>query len=385
MKVAFVGFDFGEYCVRLAGGIAQSPATSVLLFLPKAEANPYMHLLSGSVEPRLFDKPRIRQVFKQLKMVFDLVRQIRAIKPDVIHVQLGHLWFNLLALPLLRRFPLVLTVHDSVIHVGDAATGKTPQWLYDRACYQARERIVHAPQVKELLVKRLGIPAETVHVIPYVIVGDVDDTVAQDVHEEPTVLFFGRIWPYKGLDYLIRAEPLITSKAPHTKIVIAGTGEDFDRYRRMMVNPDKFVVLNEYVSDEKRAELFRQASVVVLPYIEASQSFIISIAYRFGKPVVATTVGGLPQMVDNGRTGFLVPPRDVNALADAVVKLMQNDEMRRKFGENGKRKVNVECAPAAVGRQTRVVYRRAMNDSSPVRDHLIEKQPSSQSSSETFV
>jgi glycosyltransferase involved in cell wall biosynthesis len=385
MRVAFVGFDFGEYCIRLASGIAESPTTRVLMFLPKAEAKPYLHLLSSSVEPRLFDKPRIRHVFKQLKMVFDLVRRIRAFKPDVVHVQLGHLWFNLLALPLLRRFPLVLTVHDSVIHVGDASTGKTPQWVYDRACYRARERIVHAPQVKKLLVERLGIPAETVHVIPYVIVGDVDDTVAKDVQEKPTVLFFGRIWPYKGLDYLIRAEPLITSKAPQAKIVIAGTGEDFERYRQMMVNPGNFVVLNEYVSDEKRAELFRQASVVVLPYIEASQSFIISIAYRFGKPVVATTVGGLPEMVDDGRTGFLVAPRDVNALANAVVRLMQNDEMRRTFGENGMRKVNVECAPAAVGRQTRVVYRRAMNDSSPVRDHLIEKQPSSESPSETFV
>jgi glycosyltransferase involved in cell wall biosynthesis len=353
--------------------------------MPEEEASPYLHLLSASVERRIFDKPRIRQVFKQIRMVIGLVRQIRAFKPDVIHVQLGHLWFNLLGLPLLRRFPLVLTVHDSLIHVGDAATGKTPQWVYDRACHQARERIVHAPQVKESLIERLGIPADTVHVIPYVIVGDVDITVAEDVQEEPLVLFFGRIWPYKGLDYLIRAEPLITSKAPQTKIAIAGTGEDFDRYRRMMVNPDRFIVLNEYVSDEKRAELFRRASVVVLPYIEASQSFIISIAYRFGKPVVATTVGGLPEMVDHGKTGFLVPPRDVDALADAVVKLMQNEGLRKKFGENGMRKVNVECAPEVVGRQTRVVYRRAVNDSSPIREHALEKQPSSQSSSETFV
>jgi glycosyltransferase involved in cell wall biosynthesis len=208
----------------------------------------------------------------------------------------------------------------------------------------------------------------------------VDVTVGEDVKEEPQVLFFGRIWPYKGLDYLIRAEPLITSRAPQAKIVIAGTGEDFERYRRLMVNPDNFIVINEYVSDEKRAELFRRASVVVLPYIEASQSFIISIAYRFGKPVVATTVGGLPEMVDDGRTGFLVPPRNIDALADAVVQLMQDDGMRRKFGENGMQKVNVECAPEVVGRQTCVVYRRAMNDS-PIKEYGVGKQSSSASSS----
>jgi starch synthase len=377
MKIAFVAFDFGEYCVRLASGIAHSEGTSVLCLLDREEAQPYLHLLSPSVDLRLFNRPRLREPFKQIKMVFDLVRQIRAFKPDVIHLQLGHLWFNLLGLPFLRRYPLVLTVHDSLIHVGDASTAKTPQWVYDRACLQARERIVHAPQVKESLIKRLGIPADTVHVIPYVIVGDVDVTVGEDVPEEPLVLFFGRIWPYKGLEYLIRAEPLITAKAPQAKIVIAGTGEDFDRYRRMMVNPDKFTVFNEYISDEKRAELFRRASVVVLPYIEASQSFIISIAYRFGKPVVATTVGGLPEMVDDGRTGFLVPPRDVDALAEAVVCLMQNDEMRRKFGDNGMQKVNVECAPEVVGHMTRVVYRRAANDSPPARDYLLEKRSSS--------
>jgi glycosyltransferase involved in cell wall biosynthesis len=384
MKVAFVAFDFGEYCVRLASGIADAEDTRILLFLPKHEANPYLHLLSSSVDLCLFERPRFRQVFKQITMVIALVRQIRAFDPDVIHLQLGHLWFNLLGLPLLRRFPLVLTVHDSQIHVGDAATGKTPQWVYDRACNQARERIVHAPQVKESLVKRLGLPSDTVHVTPYAIVGDVEVTAALDVYEEPLILFFGRIWPYKGLEYLIRAEPLITSKAPQARIAIAGAGEDFARYRRMMVHSEHFEVHNEFVSDEKRDNLFRRASVVVLPYIEASQSHVISMAYRYKKPVVATRVGGLPEMVDDGKTGFLVAPRDVNALADAIVRLMQNEQMRRQFGENGLRKVNVECAPEIVGRKTRIVYRRAVNDASPITDRH-GKQQSSQSSSKTFV
>jgi glycosyltransferase involved in cell wall biosynthesis len=287
------------------------------------------------------------------------------------------MWFNLLGLPLLRGIPLVLTVHDSLIHVGDASSAKTPQWIYDLACFRARERIVHAPQVKELLTKRTGVPPETVHVIPYVIVGDVDISVGVDVEPQPEVLFFGRIWEYKGLEYLIKAEPMITAKVPQARIVIAGTGEDFARYRTMMVNPDHFIVHNEYVSDEKRAELFRRAAVVVLPYIEASQSFIISIAYRFGKPVVATTVGGLPEMVDHGRTGFLVPPRDPESLATAIVDLMRNDEMRQRFGENGTRKVNVECAPQVVGQQTVAVYRRALAARQPAsRDLVIDRSGS---------
>ena len=360
MKVAFVSFNFGEYCVRLASGIAQDQDTSILLFLPNREAEPYLHLLSNSVGLRSFDLPRGRQALQQVQMVIRLVRQIRDFNPDVLHLQLGHFWFNW-ALPLLGDCPLVMTVHDASRHPGDAETRKTPQWVYDRACCRARERIVHAPQVKDLLLQRLSIPSSTVHVIPHILIGDDTATVGENAQdEEPLVLFFGRIWEYKGLEYLIRAEPLITSRVPQAKIVIAGQGEKFDSYRRMMVHPERFIVHNDYVSDEKRAALFRRASLVVLPYIECSQSGVIPLAYRFGKPVVATTVGGLPDMVDDDRTGYLVPPRDATALAEAIIRLLQDKELRRQFGENGRRKVNVECAPELLGHKTRNVYRQAI-------------------------
>jgi glycosyltransferase involved in cell wall biosynthesis len=363
MKVAHVSFGgIGEYCVRLSNGIAQDQDTRILLFLPSNEAGSYLHLLSDSVELQLFDRARLRQPFKQVQMVTRLVGQIRHFNPDVIHIQGGHLWFNW-ALPMLRDRPLVLTVHDVSMHPGDAQALNTPQWVLDRASYRARERIVHAPQVKELLLQRLHIPSNTVHVIPHVLIGDeaMDGHMQEDEH---LILFFGRLWEYKGLEYLIRAEPLITSRVPNARIAIAGQGEDFDHYRRMMVHPERFIIYNEYVSDEKRAELFRRASVVVLPYIEASQSGVIPIAYRCGKPVVATTVGGLPDMVEHGRTGYLVPPRDAKALADAIVLLLQDKELRGQFGENGRRKVNAECAPEVVGHMTRVVYRHAVNDQS---------------------
>jgi starch synthase len=356
VKVAFISFDFGEYCVRLASGLAQY--ANILLFLPKHAAEPYSHLLDNSVGLRVFDIPRLRQPLQQVQMVAQLVRQIRDFGPDVIHLQAGHLWFNW-ALAMLGNFPVVTTVHDASRHVGDVESRKTPEWVLDHGYYRARERIVHSPQVKNLLLQRLGIPSKTVHVIPHILIGD--ETASEHVQEEEhLILFFGRLWEYKGLEYLIQAEPLITARVPQARIAIAGQGQDFAHYRRMMVHPERFIVYNEYVSDEKRAELFRRASVVALPYIEASQSGVIPIAYRFGKPVVATTVGGLPDMVDHGRTGYLVPPRDASALAEALIRLLQDKQLRTQFGKNGRRKVTVDWAPEVVARKTWNVYLLAM-------------------------
>jgi glycosyltransferase involved in cell wall biosynthesis len=178
--------------------------------------------------------------------------------------------------------------------------------------------------------------------------------------EEYLILFFGRIWEYKGLEYLIRAEPLISARVPDVRILIAGQGEDFSRYARMMVHPEHFIVDNEFISEGRTAEYFRRASIVVLPYIEASQSGVIPLAYSAAKPVVATEVGGLPEMVEHGRTGYLVAPRNASQLADSVVRLLLDRNLRREMGLNGKRKIEAECSSEVIARKTIEVYRRAV-------------------------
>jgi starch synthase len=233
---------------------------------------------------------------------------------------------------------------------------------------------VHAPQMKDLLLRRLRIPSRTVHVVPHILVGD--ESAGGGAQEEADlILFFGRVWEYKGLEYLIRAEPWITSRVPHAKIAIAGRGEDLQRYRRMMLHPEKFIVHNEYVSDEKRAEWFRRASVVVLPYVEASQSGVIPLAYGFGKPVVATTVGGLPAQVEDGKTGYLVPPRDERALAEAIVRLLQDRDLRRQMGANGKQKVTAESSPNIIAHMTLQVYQLAADRQSASKYSAPIRQP----------
>ena len=178
--------------------------------------------------------------------------------------------------------------------------------------------------------------------------------------QENTILFFGRIWDYKGLQYLIEAEPLITARIPNARIVIAGRGDDFGKYERMMVNRDRFDRPNERIPDEQVAQLFQEASIVVCPYIEASQSGVLAIANAFGKPVVATTVGGIPEMIEHGKTGLLVPPRDARSLADAIVSLLQNHPLRQQMRQYALHTSQTELSWPSIARRTMSVYHHAL-------------------------
>jgi glycosyltransferase involved in cell wall biosynthesis len=264
-----------------------------------------------------------------------------------------------LALPLLRRYPLIFTIHDFKAHPGDQRFQQTPFCIEMFARRRADELIVHTGQVRELMVRQLHGRAENISIIPHIQIGEdlSSDTAEEDEH---LILFFGRIWEYKGLEYLIKAEPLIGARVPNVRIMIAGRGEDFSRYAAMMVHPDRFIIHNEYIPEERAAEYFRSASVVVLPYIEASQSGVIPLAYSAAKPVVATRVGGLPEMVEDGSTGYLVAPRDSAQLAEAITRLLLDKPLRRQMGANGKRKIEAECSPRLVAQKTLDVYRRAI-------------------------
>jgi len=278
----------------------------------------------------------------------------------VIHVQHGHLWFNLLGLPFLAGRPLVVTIHDLTHHPGDRPSQKTPGWVLNFGFRRGDQVIVHSKRLRQDVVQSHGFRADSVHVIPLVELAG-SRVPPREGKDRQTVLFFGRIWPYKGLDYFIRAQPLITERVPDARFVIAGQGEEFGRYRAMMSRPSRFEVHNEFVSNDLRSELFAEAAVVVLPYVEASQSGVVPVAYAHSKPVVATSVGGLPESVEDGRTGFIVPPRNEGRLADAVVKLLQDDGLRHRMGEAGRRKLESEWSAATIAEQTLRVYRLALD------------------------
>jgi len=375
-RVALISYNFGEYCVRLASALAEH--ADVLLITPDGLIEPHLTKLNSSVRLFSFAHVRLRQPLRQFRVIRKIFRRIREFAPDVIHYQGAHLWFDL-ALPFLRRYPLVFTVHDFQPHPGDRLSQKTPLWVEMFARRRADELIVHSQFLRDLVVRNLRGTAEKISVIPHIQIGE-DLPPSTSKEEEHLILFFGRIWEYKGLEFLIRAEPLITARVPDARILIAGQGEDFSRYTRMMVHPDRFIVRNEFISEDLAADYFQRASVVVLPYIEASQSGVIPLAYSAAKPVVATTVGGLPEIVEDGRTGYLVAPRDAAQLADAVTRLLLDPSLRRQMGKNGKSKLQAECSSEVIARKTMEVYQRTTPRERPCR----EEDPTSSSVTANF-
>ena len=146
---------------------------------------------------------------------------------------------------------------------------------------------------------------------------------ALDLREERVILYFGYIRAYKGLDNLIRAMPGIL-KRMRVRLLVCGEfyeGRD-DTYRLIetLGIEEVVTVFDRFIPNEDVNRYFCAADLVVLPYVSATQSGIVQIAYHYNKPVVVTNVGGLPEVVRHGETGYVTPPENVDALAEAVIR-----------------------------------------------------------------
>lgn len=159
-------------------------------------------------------------------------------------------------------------------------------------------------------------------------------TFGQDISKtntHPTLLFFGMIKPYKGLDVLLNAMPLIQKEIPDIRLIIAGSVyKDQALYEDMIEKlelRDAVETHFRYVKDEEVEELFRKSDLCLLPYKTATQSGVIATSYSYETPVIASDVGGLGEYIDEGKTGTLVPPDDAPALAQAVIDFYKHEEL----------------------------------------------------------
>lgn len=147
------------------------------------------------------------------------------------------------------------------------------------------------------------------------------------------ILFAGRISKYKGVKYLFEAMTNVHLEYPEVRLVVAGSGKfDFDigKYEKMPY----IEIRNRFIPDSELVALIKHSEFMVCPYTDATQSGVVMSAFTFGLPVLATRVGGLPEMLGDGRFGLLVKEKSVDALAAGISELLGNKDMLRTFHEN---------------------------------------------------
>jgi len=140
---------------------------------------------------------------------------------------------------------------------------------------------------------------------------------------EPVLLFFGFVRRYKGLRYLLRALPDIRKQIPARLLVVGEFWEEESAYHdlvRQLGLEGAVRFYSEYIPNDEIAVYFSAADVVVLPYLEATQSAVAQLAIGFEKPMIATAVGGMAEAIQDGQTGLIVPAADSEALGAAILR-----------------------------------------------------------------
>jgi glycosyltransferase involved in cell wall biosynthesis len=274
----------------------------------------------------------------------DLIRLQRAVldlQPDLVHISGPHLW-NPLLLGALRQsgVPTVHTLHDLHPHAG-AAYGRLLYLWNGWVQRGAGHLLVHGRcHQAELVGKGMDPSRLTCTPLTFLLLSYAQEQALvaspPDVSYEPWALFLGRLEAYKGLDILVEAARLCDQG--RVRVTIAGQGN----LERLLAGdmPDNVEVRNRLIQDAEAVDLFRRCGLVVLPYREASQSALVAAAYFFQKPVIVTEVGALPEYVvqdgAEGRTGWVIPPGDAGALAEALTSALADRDRLARLGEAGR-------------------------------------------------
>lgn len=163
-----------------------------------------------------------------------------------------------------------------------------------------------------------------------------------NIKDEKIILFFGFIREYKGLDVLLEAISLLKGKL-HLKLLVAGEFySNEEKYKKIIKDfrlEDSVFLHTDFIPTSEVKYYFSASDCVILPYKDATQSGIVQIAMNFRKPVIATNVGGLSEVIQNNKTGYIVEKENPHELADAIFKFYK-ENMEKEFVQNVENEVN---------------------------------------------
>ena len=257
-----------------------------------------------------------------VRLRHDLLNRVISDRIEAVVTLMPHIWSPLVS-PAIRRNGIryLTVVHDADPHIGDR-TGVATRWLL-RDTRSADRVITLSSAVAERLASTGRVSQSRIATLVH---PDLDYRAgvprprAAPTGRPLRCLFFGRIMPYKGLPLLLDAWEILRRDGLSIELGVYGEGDladCADRLGRLGAE-----VVNEWIAEDRVAAIFDRFDVVVLPYIEASQSGIAAIAMASGLPIVATPVGGLVEQVRDLETGVVAQAVDASSLAQAIKRLL---------------------------------------------------------------
>ena len=331
-------YVFGLTTSLISKGVAIDLIGSDELDFPEIRSKPGLNFLNlrGCSRP---DVNFLGKVLRISTYYAKLIRYAATSRPKIFHI----LWnnkFELFDRTLLMLYyrllgkRIVLTAHN--VNAGKRDSKDT--WL-NRFTLRIQYRLtnhmfVHTEKMKGELLEEFGVHGARVTVIPFGINNAVPNTslTPADAKQrlelrknEKTILFFGRITPYKGLEYLIAAFRQILCLDQNYRLIIAGNPDRCEGYWRAIreeihdyVKKGQILLKANFIPDDETEVYFKAADVVVLPYRDIYQSGVLFLGHSFGLPVVAADVGSLKDEIVEGKTGFLFRPEDSVDLAKVI-------------------------------------------------------------------
>lgn len=299
--------------------------------------------LRGDVRP---DATFTTKVFRVLRYYVRLLHYVAGARTKIFHILWNNKFefFDRTVLMLYYKLfgkKTVLTAHN--VNAGKRdGTDTLLNRLALRVQYQLADHIfVHTEKMKQELMREFGILDRRITVIPFGINNAVPNTGLTCAEAkrrlgigttEKTILFFGRITPYKGLEYLLAAFRHIFVQHSDYRLIIAGRPDSCDKYWGTVreelhqgVNSGRVLVRADFIPDDEVEVYFKAADALVLPYREIYQSGVLFLAYSFGLPVLAADVGSLKDDILEDETGFVFRAEDDIDLKRVIEKYFASD------------------------------------------------------------
>jgi len=324
------------------------------------------------------NKKVIRQLLKTFEYILNLflITNIFILKPpDIIYIQwvpfITKLPFEVWFLNLMKfcGIKIVYTVHNVLPH----DTGNKYMKCFSRVYKIADLLICHTEHAKQRLVSEFKIDANSVEIIPHgpmfhdsIKINHEDARLRLGFNGEVIVLFFGLLRQYKGIDFLLQAWKEVLEQCSKAFLLIVGDGDR--TYKQRMI--DKIIDLGisetvklelRFVSNDELVIYHQAADILVYPYKEISQSGALLTGMTFGKPIVATTVGGIKEILVNNETAVLVDYGDVNGFSKALVDLIKDPHKRGELGGKALDLVHSKYSWDMVARKTIKSFYKLMN------------------------